>query len=216
MVLRLKLTPYRALLQVQPDIIVAKLSQRTMSVAPLQVEALAPRCLSTLPVDNKATGTATTVAAPCERYDQSWSLRNVFGTIQYSRNHHSITRRRHRDDNSKKQELEVIIAQYRGPWWLVNQVWRIQAVKASYGWKFCPRTYNVIPRSSPVLECIRTNNVEGLQSLFTKREASFDDCDEYDFMPLAVGSSSHHVEEQRNARFDRSQLLMVSMTSVIF
>lgn len=87
---------------------------------------------------------------------------------------------------SKKQDVEEMRAEYCGPSWLVNRIWRISAVKALSGWSFCPRTYNVIPKDSPVFALVRENNVEGLQELFGKREASPLDCNEFDMMPLHV------------------------------
>lgn len=65
-------------------------------------------------------------------------------------------------------------------------MWHIQGLKASQGWDFSPRVYNVVPRHSPVLKFARGNDVRGLQELFCERTASPFDCDDDCYTPLMV------------------------------
>ncbi len=59
-------------------------------------------------------------------------------------------------------------------------------MKASFGWTFCPRTYNIIPSDSPVFDLARKNSVKGLQELFSRKEASPFYCNENDTTLLVV------------------------------
>jgi hypothetical protein len=112
-------------------------------------------------------------------YGQSWTNSGLFGTLQYSRRRYFTIKRSHLDEPGRKEEREEIVAQYRAPAWLLNRAWSIQAIHASSGWTFSPRSYNIIPRTSVILHHIRDGNVDGAQELFRRREASPFDCDEW-------------------------------------
>ena len=180
----------RALLQLQPDIIVAKLSQSTGFGKTLLSEKSDPGLTSALHLDATATKTVTTLKANNPSRNQSWSNKNIFGTFRYSKSHYSIVKGKNTDYESK-HECEEIIAQYYGPSWLTNRTWRLRAAKVSFDWTFSPRTYNIIPSNSAVFVCARNNDVKGLQSLFEKREASPFDCNEEDYTPLSVRFTVH-------------------------
>ena len=187
---RLTQVSNRALVQLQPDIIVSKLSQSTGLGKTLLSEKSDLDLTSALRLDATTTRTVTTSKANNPPRDQSWSSKNMFGTFRYSRNRYLIIKGRHTDHESK-QECEEIIAQYYGPSWLTNRTWRIRAAKVSFDWTFSPRTYNIIPSNSAVFLCARDNDVKGLQSLFEKREASPFDCNEEDYTPLSVRFTVH-------------------------
>lgn len=155
----------RALLQLQPDIIVARLSQTTASAKTSLYEVLDPEHSSALRLDATAIGNRATPAATCARSDQSWNIGNLFGTLRYSRRRYLVAKRKIPDYHCKSQGREEIRAEYWGSSWLIDRVWRIQAVKASFGWCFCPNTYNIIPSDSPVFVHALINNVKGLQEL---------------------------------------------------
>lgn len=178
----------RALLQLQPDIIVARLSQTTASAKTSLYEVLDPEHSSALRLDATATGNRATPAAPCARSDQSWNIGNLFGTLRYSRRRYLVAKRKIPDYHCKSQGREEIRAEYWGPSWLVNRVWRIRAVRASFGWFLCPNTYNLIPWDSLVFVFAGENNVKGLQELFCKSEASPFDCNELDMTPLTTAA----------------------------
>ena len=177
----------RALVQLQPDIIVAKLSQSTNFGETLLSEKSDPDLTSALRLDATATRTVTTHNPP---RDQSWSSKNIFGTFRYSKSHYSIVKGKDTNYESE-QECEEMIAQFYGPSWLTNRTWRIRVAKTSFDWSFSPRTYNIIPQNSAVFHYARNNDVEGLQSLFRKREASPFDCDDEDYIPLSVRFTVH-------------------------
>ena len=174
-------------MQLQPDIIVAKLSQSTNFGKTLLSENSNPVLASAFRLDAAAT---TTVPIHNPPRDQSWSGKNIFGTFRYSKSHYSIVKGKGMDYESE-QECEEIIAQYYGPSWLTNRTWRIRVAKNSFDWSFSPRTYNIIPKNSAVFQYTRNNDVKGLQSLFQSKEASPFDCDENDHTPLSVSFTVH-------------------------
>lgn len=185
-VLRLTQISTRALLRLQPDIIVTKLSQTTTSGKGLLYEVLDPDHSSALRMDATGNGTITTPTATKMRSDQAWNISNLFGTFRYSRRCYSIVKRKRSGYQDRRREVEEIRAKYYAPSWLVNRAWEMRAVKSSLGWTFCPRTYNVVPSDSPIFISIRRNDVKGLQELFIKMEASPFDCSESDMTPLVV------------------------------
>ena len=176
-------------MQLQPDIIVAKLSQSTNFGKTLLSERLDPNLTSALHLDATTTRTVTSLEANNPPRDLSWSSKSIFGTFRYSKSHYSKVKGKNTNYESK-QECEEIIAQYYGPSWLTNRIWRIRVAKTSFDWSFSPRTYNMIPSNSAVFHYACHNDVKGLQSLFQSKEASPFDCDEADFTPLTVRFTS--------------------------
>lgn len=181
-------------MQLQPDIIVTKLSQTTEFGKTLLCKTSDPDLTSALRLDATVTGTITTPTATPSRYEQTWNSRNLFGTFRYTNRRYSVVKRRGSDYHSKEQECEEMIAQYYGPSWLTNRTWRIRAVKTSFDWSFSPQTYNIIPSNSPVFHLVEENNVKGLQELFSRKEASPFDCDINDFTPLTVSITIRPAE----------------------
>jgi hypothetical protein len=176
----------RALVQLQPDVIIAKLSKVPTSLAALQVQDLHHPLTSPLDTQlDKPKDSAIQLHASSGPFS---SASNWFGTIFCSRRRYFITKKKTTGDHANKEEREEIIAQYRGPAWLINRAWRIQAVNARSGWTFSPRTMNVIPRSSLVFQYAKDDNVNGLRELFDERVASPFDCDEYDRTILHVST----------------------------
>ena len=185
---------YRALLQLQPDIIVAKLSQMHISTTAHELET--PNF--SLPASSTFDGaldepinSGAVKKQSCTNDEHRWTVSSLLGSVAYSKRHYSVVKRTHVDDPGRKEEREEIIALFRCPAWLVNRAWRIQATKACFGWTFSPRTYNVVPRNSPVFQCVRKDDVRGLQDLFSKRLASPSDCDEEDKTLLHVSITSY-------------------------
>lgn len=172
---------YRALLQLQPDIIVAKLSQVHISTTAHSLESPHFSLPQTSNLDgplDEPVNSGAVISQGRTKDEYSWTMSSLLGTVGYSKSRYSVIKRRHTDDAGRKEEREEIIALYRSPTWLVNRAWRIQATKACFGWTFSPRTYNVIPPTSPVFRYVRNDDVRGLQDLFSNRLASPSDCDE--------------------------------------
>ncbi len=115
-----------------------------------------------------------------------WTLPNLLGAVYYKRRRYPAKKASGSDNSGKLEEREDIIARYRGPAWLVNRAWQIQASKALRGWNISLRTSNVIRRSSPVFDLVSKGDTEGLQALFSNGSASPSDCDENGWTMLHV------------------------------
>lgn len=87
-------------------------------------------------------------------------------------------------------------------------------MKSSLGWSFCPRTYNIVAEGSSVFELIRSNDVKGLQELFTEMKASPFDCDECGFTPLHV-SIKFQSSERNLSTESASTLLHIAITMCV-
>ena len=118
-------------------------------------------------------------------YNQAWCIDSL-GTFCFRRLRYRVVKGRDRRDPRNLQEKEEFHVEYYWPPWIINRVWRIQAVKASSGWTFIPRTYNKVSKKSAVFHYAATNNIEGLKELFSMKLASPFDCYEFGSTPLMV------------------------------
>lgn len=113
----------------------------------------------------------------CSGSSYSWSISSLLGTFKFSRRRY-VLESKYSDRRLKREHKVDIITQYRAPSWLMDRVWGILAIKNLSGWTFSPRSYNIIPDNSTVLEYIKDDDIARLQSLFAERKASPFDCDE--------------------------------------
>ena len=161
----LKLTrfiPTRILLQMQPEIIVAKMSQST--TLPQSIHTEDQQMLS-CPQAFKAS------------QSQYWSIQSVLGTLHYSYQHRRGVSKGVEKDQGSRKERDMLLARYRAPSWLINKAWDIQATRVFSGWNIKLRSYNVIPGTSAVFSYIKNRNLAGNKNLFSSREASPFDID---------------------------------------
>ena len=168
---------FRALLRLQPDIIIARLSQTATATTLMKFDSDQQQAAL---VDPQPAETIQPPAAdkqvkrPC---NGSWSFLSLFGSIEYRRGSYYTINKAQLGKSTTEQEREEVIAQYRAPAWLVNRAWRIQALKASSGWAFIPRTMNIVPKESKIFKYAWEGNIEGLRELLNRHEASPFDCD---------------------------------------
>jgi hypothetical protein len=140
----------RTLIRLQPDIIMAKLSQLS----------------TTLPAVSNEPSQESSLAHAKESVPdgQSWTSSGLFGTFHYSKRRYSMIKGRYSDEPSRREERDEIIARYCAPAWLANRAWSIQALHASSGWTFSPRSYSIIPSNSIIFQYLRNGNVGGIRS----------------------------------------------------
>lgn len=75
------------------------------------------------------------------------------------------------------------------PRWMTTKVIEVAGTRAPSGWNCMLRSYNVIPRNSPAIRCALCGNLQGLQDLFTARQASpFDQVEDTGLTILYVSS----------------------------
>jgi hypothetical protein len=171
----------RALLRLQPDIILARVSQAIASTTALSSIELES--------DQRKSSPAPSSRAMTSRHYYSGSLPpqyslgsvgafNPFGILRYNTKQCSKYSHQKVDDSSGTGESREIMVWYRSPAWLVNRAWKFHARKAYNGWNFSIRQCNVTHSCSPVFYHAVTGNVKGLQELFDRRQASPFDCNE--------------------------------------
>lgn len=173
---------FSALIQLQPDIIVAKISKR---VSPEQ--ELCEAMISSPHSDPHPRSTiAPDMLAALYRYDHVWCIGNFLGTFCYRRMRYNVVKWRDPEYCRNLKEKEEIHVEYYWPSWLVNRVWKVQAVKVLSGWTLSPRAYSIIDSRSQVFVYAKSNNLSGLQTLFSRKLASPLDCDVTGVTPLMV------------------------------
>ena len=164
----------------QPDVIVAKLSQ---TILPSTIE------------DNETKGsgnqassprTANTTTAITSYLEQPWNSSNFFGAVYYSRKQYSTTCVEFNGEPGRQEDREEITVRYRGPAWLVNRAWQVEAFRSNSGWKICPRAFNIIPPDSFVFQVAEAGDVGTFRAMFQARQASPFDCDETGWTVLHV------------------------------
>ena len=181
MLILLTSTSISALLQLQPDIIVAKISERA---SPEQV--LCEMMVSTARSDPHSHYTTSDIVAAMPHHDHAWCIGNLLGTLCYRRMRYKVVKRRDPEHSQNLQEKEEIHVEYYWPSWLVNRVWKIQAVKVLSGWTLSPRAHNIVAYNSLVFEYAKMNDLTGLQTLFSMKLASPLDRTEMGMTPLMV------------------------------
>ena len=174
----LKLVSARTLLQLQPDIMVAKISKspknKISETALYEYSNHDRPSVSRLEVTELDENASSEAVTP--HYNQAWSICGLFGVLRYSKHNYAIYNKGEMIEHSRKQDIEERIGEYWTPSWIAHRLWRLRYSKSLSGWTLCFRTYNVIPKDSLAFVYIEENNVKGLQELFSRKEASPFDC----------------------------------------
>lgn len=169
------LTCLRALVQLQPDIIVSKIKQ---------LSAPEPNADSNLrDVDLTSSGkpaVSSTTALPNRTRSMSSEITGSYAiwipmlSIQYERASVYTTQSRMQNEEVNKwlKSRHKLRARMRGPISILNRFWEISGHNAENGWKINIRNYNTIPYNSLTLRYTREGNIEGLKDLFGKGQAS--------------------------------------------
>ena len=177
------------LIQLQPDIIIAKQSRQITSLITSTLEnsfSIASQNTAFLDRTSPPAESLMTKNQTNRHFANPWSFSSLFGTIAYSRRSYRSKAGYGDRKIVDAEEREETIIEIRAPSWLINRAWRIQAIKARSGWTFRPRTYNEIPEDSIVFQLIKEDDVKGLQELFVRNEASPFDCRSNGFTVLHV------------------------------
>ena len=111
---------YRALLQLQPDIIVAKMKIILTPGDAALSEAVGsiPHSVSELEVT--ASEDTSVPTSMLTRYDSNWYMRYLLGSLQYYRRRYPVPKRPFVGGATRKQEIEEIVAQYWAPSWVCH------------------------------------------------------------------------------------------------
>lgn len=168
----------RDLVRLQPEIIVSKLWQHPALMAP---ESNSEPYIEGPRVSWGARQGSRIV------WMRSWGSPGSLGVFHYGKRKR-ISRRGFLGRPVRGEVIDELVVFYHGPTWLTTRAWRIWILRASSGWTFCPRTYNVIPFDSLLFRYARTGDTKGIQDLFANKKASPFDCSSNDYTPLHVST----------------------------
>ncbi|PMD40219.1 hypothetical protein L207DRAFT_458702 [Hyaloscypha variabilis F] len=165
----------RALVQLQPDIIVSKLKQLSapepntdsnlrdvdlISSEQLAVSSSTASLNRTRSMSNEITGSyAFWIPMLSIHYERA----SVYSTQSHTQNE---------EVDKRLKSLHKLRARMRGPISILNRFWEISGHNAENGWKISIRTYNIISFDSLTFKYTAEGNIEGLKDLFGKGEAS--------------------------------------------
>lgn len=184
-----RLTVIRSYQRLLPDIIVAKVQQSTSASSATSSRSYTSECqtasrsyILTPQAHNVCSSKQSSPAHALKPRKASYYM----GTIEYFTRCFSPKNRWAMSECRKIEVTEKIAVQYQSPSWLSSRVWEIQVTKATSGWTFRPRVYNVVPTGSPVFRYAKEGNPQGMQELFSRNEASPFDCNHMGLTVLHV------------------------------
>jgi hypothetical protein len=123
--------------------------------------------------------------------------------------------------NRASRQQRRFVAVFRTPKWLPfkRRALEIYGDEAASGWKFSITTYNIIPSGSVVFDLAGLGDVDGIQALFDRREASPFDRDEYGLTVLDVSFRDQfsvvYVYSLYRIPFHRLQLSITGLRCVV-
>lgn len=186
-----EVTPNRSLLQLQPDIIVTKISQSMSSqiIAPPDDHFKSQSC-----------NRATRESAPVVNLKHSIKGRSRSHVSQFRLGPFTIVKKvtspeENDSESSWTEERAKHVMSIRGPIWLVNRMWEVHSTQAYCGWNIKLRSYNIVSQDSLVFKYASERNIDGLRELFSKGLASPFDRSEHGETPL-------HVSDIRQGTFN--------------
>jgi hypothetical protein len=173
-----RLTRYRAMIQAQPDIIVARLSALATShktVTENSEDAKPNTQNGGLLTAESSHSDANDLVVRHYRYWASSSSRLIFlfGSFEYRRRHST--------------PRQVIDAKFRVPSWISNRILDCRGQETLSGWRLNLQTYRVLAFEHPLFRYARSGDVTGIQDLLSRRQISVAD------RQIWTGSTALHV-----------------------
>ncbi|CZR68075.1 uncharacterized protein PAC_17974 [Phialocephala subalpina] len=196
-----ELTLPRSLIQLQPEIIVARLSRTTKSSEAITPTDSFKNCKI---VSNSVNGShdyAVSSTIVIGSKDAS-IFSYFFGSISFEKRRVIPVKNCKENAHSQVEEdRHEISAYFRAPAWLINRAWEAEGRRARSGWNFNILTYNILSsKDALVFGYAQNGPLSKLQDLFKERLASPFDTDEYGHTLL------HH--SARRGRFKICKFLL--------
>ena len=169
------LTCLRALVQLQPDIIVSKMKQLSAPDPNTDSNLRDVDLISSgQPAASSSTASLNRTPSMSSEITGSYAFWIPMLSIYYERASVSSTQSHMKNEevNKRLKSLHKLRARMRGPISILNRFWEISGHNAENGWKISIRTYNIIPDNSLTFRYTFEGNIEGLKDLFGKGEAS--------------------------------------------
>ncbi|KAH7350740.1 hypothetical protein BKA65DRAFT_549733 [Rhexocercosporidium sp. MPI-PUGE-AT-0058] len=198
--IRLLLLSYQwhtnAIIQLQPDIIVARMTEHISSVA---IHDTSHQLLEARPGNTKDQGTGVVVHRQYDMWMSSASwITYLFGQFNY----HQRTRM------CKGRQREDVTTKYKLPEFITNKVLELQGQKTLSGWRVDIQTYRVIPYENPFFSAIENGDVVSVQRILANKEYFISDRNEFE-NDTALHRATAYV------RVDISRLLLLEGADVL-
>jgi hypothetical protein len=160
---RARLTFSSAMIQLQPEIIVARVSSHVNSliIDNRRVQDLALTC-------RPESSTTTSTSVVVEQYNNwtassSW-MRYLLGSYEYWK----------RKGQYKGREREELGAKLTIPFW-PERMWDCRGYETLSGWRFNLQTYRILPDSSPFFKAVKSGDINLVRTMLANRQASVTD-----------------------------------------
>jgi hypothetical protein len=75
-------------------------------------------------------------------------------------------------DSSRSRQIQSTWLRWKLHSWVLGQAWELEICRSQQGWKFSLCTYAVVSFDSPEVEYTMDGNIEELQRIFSRGEAS--------------------------------------------
>lgn len=163
------------MVQLQPDIIVARISD-TMSSMLINPDTMSSEVMMKAehdvakpfrsPGNTHVLASNSLVARQYEYWVSSPSrLRFVLGSLEYQKQRNT----------QKGKDWQEINAKYQLPSWFSTRVWKCKALETLSGWRFNLETYRTLPEDSPFFTFVRCGDIASVQDMLSSREALISD-----------------------------------------
>jgi hypothetical protein len=158
-----RLTFSSAMIQLQPEIIVARVSSHVKS---LIIDNRRPQDLALACRPEKFTTTPTSVVVEqCNNWTTSSSwMRYLLGSYEYWK----------RKGQYKGREREELGAKLTIPFW-PERMWDCRGYETLSGWRFNLQTYRILSRSSPFFKAVTNGDINLVRTMLANRQASVTD-----------------------------------------
>ncbi|KAH9218729.1 hypothetical protein DL95DRAFT_521084 [Leptodontidium sp. 2 PMI_412] len=156
-----------AMIQIQPDIIVSRMTEHISSLAISDNPQQSPK---TQPSSSKDQETAAVVQRQYDMWisSPSW-VTYLFGQFEY----HQRTRLH------KGRRREDITTKYKLPQFIANRVLELQGHNTLSGWKVNIQTYRVLPYDNPFFSAITKGDIVAIRHMLANKEYFITDRDPY-------------------------------------
>lgn len=158
---------FRALIQLQPDIIVSRLSSSLCAIQNPSTVVMNSDAIDANTLPSRAPETSKNDAQSSNQ--QACSTQLVV----------EQTPKASKRCNSRQEERLI---HYRRAVWFVNWLWDVEFLRSRSGWSLKLRTYNIVSKDSLAFAMVQTKDVEGLRRLFDSGKASV-----YDVQNIGMG-----------------------------
>jgi hypothetical protein len=187
-----RLILFRSLLRLQPDIIISKFSE-TIGYSQIQMHPMTDDGNQIVHkrlawMSNRNSGLSISESCNCSSgLPRNSRISDHLFSHSFCKKIITVRSRGASSESRKvRQDMKKFVLSVRAPVWLINKVWEIQFVRTCNGWNFGISACTIISGKSLVFRCVESGNIEGLQELFQRREASPFDRMENGFTVLHV------------------------------